>query len=142
MPHVAAIWLLFLLGQFVHVLKRAGMALRGKNGITSRGQYVAHYWDGLLIRLVLSCGLFLILLKNPKGLVTLLGKFGITGVGDISVDVGTALVLGYCMDSVLDWLVMKIPALGRELPPVNGNGNGGVIKEPPNPFPPAPPPAT
>jgi hypothetical protein len=117
----AVIWALYLLGQVLHVLKRAGMAVRSRsNSIHSRIEFIAFYWDALLVRLMLCAGLFAALLTNPRGLTKLLGMLGAGINADISVDTGTALVFGYFADSVLDWLVSKIPMLQKELPAWNG----------------------
>ena len=117
----ALIWALYLLGQFLHILKRAGMAVRSKsNSIRSRVAFITFSWDVLLVRVVLCAGLFAALLTNPHGVTKLIGMLG-TGIPvDISVDSGTALIFGYFADSVLDWLVSKIPMLQKELPACNG----------------------
>ena len=73
-------------------------------------------WDALLVRLLLCAGLFAVLLTNPRGLTKLLALLGAGISVDISVDPGTALILGYFADSVLDWMVSKIPMLQKELP--------------------------
>jgi hypothetical protein len=111
------IWALYLLGQFLHVLKRAGMAVRSKsNSIRSRIEFIAFSWDALLVRVVLCAGLLAALLTNPRGLTKLMAMLGAGITADISVDPGTALIFGYFADSVLDWLVSKIPMLQKELP--------------------------
>ncbi len=120
----AAVWLLYLLGQFVHMLKRAGMAVRSKsNRIRSRFEFIAFNWDALLIRVVLCAGLFWVLLTNPRGLTRILSLLGSDLTVDVSVDLGTALIFGYFADSVLDWMVSKIPFLQKELPEWNEPGN-------------------
>ncbi len=117
----AMIWALYLLGQLLHVLKRAGMAVRSNsNSIRSRMEFIAFSWDALLVRIVLCAGLFAALLTNPHGLTKLLAQIGAGITADISIDPGTALIFGYFADSVLDWLVSKIPMLQKELPAWNG----------------------
>ncbi len=113
----AAIWVLYLLGQFVHMLKRAGMAVRSKsNRIRSRIEFIAFNWDALLVRVVLCAGLFWVLLTNPRSLTRILNLLGSDLTADVSIDFGTALIFGYFADSVLDWVVSKIPSLQKELP--------------------------
>lgn len=115
----AAIWTLYLMGQFVHILKRAGMAVRSKsNRIATRLEFIAFNWDVLLIRVVLCAGFFWVLLTNPHGLTRILTLFGAGIPADVSVDLGSALIFGYFADSVLDWIVSKIPWLQKELPAV------------------------
>ena len=117
----AGIWALYLLGQLVHILKRAGMAVRSKsNSIHTRFEFIAFQWDVLLVRIVLCAALFWVLLTNPHGLTRIFRLVGADVPLDISVDLGTALILGYFADSVLDWLVSKIPMLQKELPAWNG----------------------
>jgi hypothetical protein len=111
------IWALYLLGQLLHILKRAGMAVRSKsNSIRSRIEFIEFSWDALVVRIVLCAGLFAALLTNPHGLTRLFALFGAGITVDIFVDPGTALIFGYFADSVLDWLVSKIPMLQKELP--------------------------
>lgn len=111
------LWTLFVLGQALHVMKRAGMAVRSKaNSIQSRVQFVAFCWEAVLVRLVLCSGLFAALQTNPHGLTKLLNLVGVAASVDISVDPGTALIIGYFADSVLDWLVSRIPLLQKDLP--------------------------
>lgn len=119
----AAIWTLYLLGQLVHIQKRAGMAVRSKsNRIRSRVEFIAFNWDVLLVRVALCAGLFWVLLTNPRGLTRIFLLFGAEIPADISVDLGTALIFGYFADSVLDWIVSKIPWLQKELPAWNDPG--------------------
>ena len=119
----AAIWVLYLLGQFVHILKRAGMAVRSKsNCIRSRIEFIAFNWDVLLIRVVLCAGLFWVLVTNPRGLTRIFMLLGAGITADISVDFGTALIFGYFADSILDWVVSRIPFLQKELPAWNDPG--------------------
>lgn len=119
-----AVWALYLLGQCVHILKRAGMAVRSKsNSIRSRSAFVAHCWDALLVRLVLCAGLFWWLLADPRSLARVLALCGVHLAPDFSMGLGTALIFGYFADSVLDWLVSRIPILQKELPAVNGSSH-------------------
>ncbi len=100
------------------------MAVRSKsNCIHSRRAFIAFYWDALLVRVALCTGLFWVLLTNPRGVARILSLLGVNIAADISVDFGTALIFGYFADSVLDWLVSKIPFLQKELPALNGSGN-------------------
>ncbi len=122
--HTTMIWILYLLGQIVHILKRAGMTVRSKStSIHSHFEFIAFYWDVLLVRVVLCAGLFWVLLTNPRGLTELFAMLGAGITADISVDLGTALIFGYFADSVLDWLVSKIPMLQKELPALNGSSH-------------------
>ncbi len=97
------------------------MAVRSKsNSIRSRREFVAFFWDVLLVRVLLCTGLFAALLTNPRGLTKLFALLGSGIAADITLNPGTALIFGYFADSVLDWLVSKIPMLQKELPAWNG----------------------
>lgn len=122
MQSTGMIWALYLVGQFLHILKRAGMAVRSKsNSIHSRIEFIRFSWDALLVRVVLCAGLFAALLTNPSGLSKLMALLGAGIAANISVDAGTALIFGYFADSILDWVVSKIPMLQKELPTLNGS---------------------
>jgi len=116
------IWLLYASGQMVHILKRAGMAVRSRtNSIHSRLEFILFFWDSLLVRVVLCVGLFWVVLSNPRALAALLSLVGVDLAIEVPVSRGTALIFGYFADSILDWLVSKIPWLERELPSWNSS---------------------
>lgn len=119
--HFFDLWGLFAAGAVLHVLKRAGYAVRSGKFV-SRGAYLRHYWDALLIRNVMESILFLTWISRPELLQRVLAFVG-ASVGDLPIAHGTAFVAGYFGDSVLDWLAEKIPALRKELPEVNGGNN-------------------
>lgn len=122
-PNSAAVWTLYLLGQLIHILKRAGMAVRSKsNRISSRLEYVALHWDALLVRVVLCAGLFWVFLTDPQSVTRVLVLLGAGLTADLPVDGGSALIFGYFADSVLDWIVSKIPLLQKDLPAWNDPG--------------------
>jgi hypothetical protein len=123
MPESLSLWLCFALGQFTHVLKRAGMAVRSRtNTLTSRREYLRFYWDALLVRSLLCAALFWLVQRQPALLAQVAAAFGAAPV-ELPLTGGTALVFGYFADSILDWLVSRVPALGRELPSVNGSSD-------------------
>jgi len=124
MQSTGMIWALYLVGQFLHILKRSGMAVRSKsNSIRTRMEFIVFSWDALFVRVVLCAGLFAAFLTNPSGLTKLMAILGAGIAANISVDPGTALIFGYFADSMLDWLVSKIPMLQKELPALNGSSH-------------------
>jgi hypothetical protein len=62
------------------------------------------------------------MLHDPRALASLLSPMGEGAAADISINPGFALIFGYFADSVLDWLVSKVPILQKEMPAVNGKG--------------------
>jgi hypothetical protein len=118
----ASLWLMFLAGQGVHILKRAGMCVRSPaNAVTSRRQFVRLHWDALLIRGALCAGIFAVALDEPALLSRLAGAMGVSADLSLRMNPGTSLVFGYFADSVLDWLASHIPVLQREVPTVAGS---------------------
>jgi hypothetical protein len=112
------LWLLFCAGQAIHVLKRAGMAVRSKNNpIATRREYLARHWDVLLIRAVLCAALFWFARTRPAFLLHLLSFTEGAAPATLPLDTGGAFVFGYFSDSVLDWVVSRVPVLQRGLPP-------------------------
>lgn len=125
------LWLLFAAGQTAHILKRASMAVRSKtNSIRSRREYFVFCWDILLIRIALCSSLFCWALYRPDFIRHLVELLGVNLQVDFRIDTGTALVVGYFADSILDWMVSRIPLLQRELPPVSDDTSQRIGSSP------------
>jgi hypothetical protein len=115
-----SLWLCFALGQATHILKRAGMAVRSpQNALRTRREYLRLHWDVLAVRALLSAALFWLLEGRPDLLAALPAIFG-APPAELPLTGATALILGYFADSVMDWLVSRVPALQKELPTANG----------------------
>jgi hypothetical protein len=128
------LYLCFLLGQFLFILKRAASAIRNPvNPIKSRRQFIRANLDVLSIRAALE-GLIIYYPWRHIALATILGWFHIDATsGWPSEIIGTgianglvaAIGLGYASDSALDGLSQwsKLPAwlsrwMKENIPPV------------------------
>jgi hypothetical protein len=119
MPPTWTLWLCFALGQAVHILKRAGMAVRSPhNALRTRREYLRLRWDALAVRAVLCAALFWLVMNRPELLAALLAALGARSA-ELPITGATSLIFGYFADSVLDWLVSHVPALQKELPATN-----------------------
>jgi hypothetical protein len=109
----------FLAGQALHILKRAGMAVRSKsNPIRSRREFLRLFWDVLLIRTVLCASAFWVALQNPQSLARLTHTWELPPDLSLRWSAGTALMFGYFADSIFDWIASRIPIFRREMPAV------------------------
>ena len=122
MEHQALLWVLFLAGQVLHILKRAEFAVRSvANPTKSRLDFLRRNWMAVAVRVALGAAVFAFLATDKVPLGQLLTLVGITVSAPIPLGYGASFVYGYCADSVLDWLCEKVPRLGKEIPPFNGN---------------------
>lgn len=113
-PIGKAVWLTFLLGFALHVLKRADASSRSRiSGVRSIGHFLGLNWAVILIRLAIGVGLFEMLWNNPKFFGDQLGA---SWIEKLPFGWGFALTIGYCQDSLVDWLCSKVPALQKEVP--------------------------
>jgi hypothetical protein len=126
----------FLIGQWLFVLKRAGSAIRNpKSTITTRRQYVYHNWDTILIRGAIEAAAIFYPLAHFS-IAQIAGFFALTVPaalgGSLSGVVGFFFA-GFGSDSFLDWLVVsgKLPSfianfIKENVPTLPPNGNGAV----------------
>jgi|HubBroStandDraft_6_1064221.scaffolds.fasta_scaffold1500834_1 hypothetical protein len=141
-PHWIAdliLYIPFLLGQWLFILKRMGMAVRSKtNPIRTRREYLYRNWDLLTVRMALELGIFYMWRYNDlTGFINNHSSIHI----DYVIPQGkiVALLLGYCADSGLDWILTVIPFFQKMFPdlaPPEINGNGGtatIVLSPPSP---------
>ncbi len=122
MEHEALLWVLFFVGQILHILKRAEFAVRSPaNPTKSRLDFLRRNWVAVAVRVALGAGAFAFLATDKIPIGQLLALAGVTLSAPIPLGYGASLVYGYFADSVLDWLCAKT-GLGKELPAFNGNG--------------------
>lgn len=108
--------IIFCVGFGLHCLMSAGTAVKGK-GYKSISYWAYVHWDSILVRWVLSCGLWSLYIEHASVVTGWLGTVGI-GIGhvQIPIDSCTSLFVGYLMDSLLDLIAIKVPWLQHELP--------------------------
>ncbi|HWQ03151.1 MAG TPA: hypothetical protein VNL38_01605 [Candidatus Nitrosotenuis sp.] len=112
------LWLCFALGQAVHILKRAGMAVRSKkNPLRTRREFLRRHGDAIAVRAALCSALFWLLKQRPELLAQFLLALGAPPM-ELPLTGATALIFGYCADSLLDWLVSRVPSLQKDWPGV------------------------
>jgi hypothetical protein len=115
-------YLAFLAGQGLFILKRAAMAIRSKSNptLTRRGYLYAN-WDVLGIRTALESVVFWIWRHHLLSQLVALFGYSIPDKISIPVHPMVAFILGYIVDSLVDWASTspKVPLLVRErmLPP-------------------------
>jgi len=126
-----SVWLLYFSGQFFHVLLRAWAAMNSKlNGIESYEQFFKTHAVPILVRLFLGVlGMLLWfsvpeLFSQPIKALASLAHIDV-GARPLPLNPATAGVFGYFLDSLLDKLALMVPALRREIPPVNGQPDAG-----------------
>ena len=117
--HELWLWLWFIGGMLVYMLKRAYFLVKGPNPVANTyGQFIEACWIPLLVRLVVDSGVFWATFY-PDFLNPVIGKFGLTWqlhspMSDMPGFV--ALFVGLAMDSIIDFAVTKIPFIKDWLP--------------------------
>jgi len=103
------LWVLYFVGIAVRVLGRAGFAIRNPiNPIGSRWQFVKKNYDTILVRtLITSCG-FHYWLGHPTAVSDMLAFIHSPLSFNIPVTGGTAPMIGYLSDQLLDSGVARI----------------------------------
>jgi len=111
--NVLAIWLLYFIGQALHVLLAANLVIKSKlNAVSSLGSYFQLRWIPLVCRLFLTTLSFMIVWENPV-------LFNLEHlIPTVGTQAAMAGILGWFSDSVFDKLISLIPWLQRELPAV------------------------
>lgn len=107
-------WFVYIAGQALHILKRAHLGAGGIRGFFQRN------WIALLVRLFLATALLMWWAQSPGFLNTLLGRFGVTVGFELPLTWPTAAIYGFFSDSILDWVISKVPFLQSEVPAING----------------------
>src|SRR5215469_4890242 len=124
MPHSTLmndlwLWLWFLVGMFVYMLKRAYYLVTGPNPVANTyGEFIRKCWIPLLVRAVVDSGLFWAAFY-PDMVNPMIAKFGFSFQlhSPMSAMPGpAALFIGLGMDSLVDFGVTKIPYVKDWLP--------------------------
>ena len=117
--HEFWLWVSFSIGMLFYMMKRAYYLVTGPNPVaTSYGEFIQRCWIPLAIRAAIDCGVFS-LLDHPNIVNPVLSKFGIAFQLDSPISTmpgGVAFFLGLGMDSIVDFLVTKIPLVKDFLP--------------------------
>jgi len=107
------LYVLFLLGAAMHVLKRLSMTKLGKLA------YLKAYWLNLVVRVFLGALGYALWQANPQVIQAYLPAWAkdVLPTGHVS-----AMLLGYFLDSGLDLLASKVPGISGEIPALPDNG--------------------
>ena len=117
--HELWLWLCFLFGMGIYMLKRAYYLVKGPNPVANTyKQFIEVCWIPLLVRGVVDSGLFWASFY-PDILNPVAGWFGLTWklhspMSELPAVV--ALFVGLAMDSIVDFAVTKIPYVKDWLP--------------------------
>lgn len=117
--HELWLWLWFIFGMLIYMLKRAYYLVKGPNPVASTySQFIVACWIPLLVRGVVDSGVFW-LSFYPDFLNPVLSKFGLSWqlhspMSDMPAVI--ALFMGLAMDSIVDFAVTKIPFIKDWLP--------------------------
>ncbi len=111
--HIAWLWMWFMVGALVYVLKRAYYLVHGPNPIANTyGQFFQRCWVPLLVRLVVDSGVYWATF-TPSVLQGMLNWLGWTSwasaINSVSNVGFFALFFGLGVDSLIDFAVTKLP---------------------------------
>ncbi len=123
--HYFAVFLIFLLAQFIHLWFQAKGKIGSKlNGIESYKQYLDNYGTGIWKRMFFNLGCYLVWTRNPDILTNAANcstwVSAHVGRVNLGLDAATAFLVGYILDSFIDKLPVVFPWLrpwfGQEVP--------------------------
>ena len=122
--HLVWLWLWFLIGMGLYMLKRAYYLVTGPNPIASTySQFIRRCWIPLLVRGSIDSVLFWICF-NPTLLTSGLNYLGWTNfagvIGTITQFAPMSFFAGHTIDSFADTAISKIPGLSNFLPQMPG----------------------
>lgn len=111
--HLVWLWLWFFIGTFTYWLKRAYYLVTGPNPVAGTySQFVQRCWIPILVRAFIDAMCYW-LLFIPGMSDRLLAYFGYTGwqwvTEVVTLYAPVAAIFGHTIDSVVDFLVSKIP---------------------------------
>ncbi len=117
--HLLWLWLWYVIGILVYMLKRAYYLVTGPNPVaTSYTEFIQKCWIPLLVRAVVDSGLFW-LMFYPEILNPLLTFVGINfqlNFTLMNMPGPVTLFVGLGIDSIVDFGISKIPYLKDWLP--------------------------
>jgi len=118
------LWLLYLLGQAMHVLKRAAISAASTvSAGSSIREWFCRNWPTVVVRVFLNSALFLLwatpwldLILDKVGAKGLVGKFPVPTVLNPQTAF-IAMVSGFAADSLIDALIFRfVPSAQKEIP--------------------------
>jgi hypothetical protein len=107
---VAELWLLFLVGESLHWLKRSDVSAG------TRCNYFSANWRAILVRTFLGAAAFSYWLGHPDAITRALHMAHLNWEFTLLPDHATSSLFGFLADSGLDWLGAKVPIFRGEIP--------------------------
>jgi hypothetical protein len=118
-PESAHLWSLFVAGHGLHVLKRASLSAKSRlSGTKTRREWLRTNALALGIRLFVNAAAFSYWIAHPGAATHLFGSAGLPMNFTLEPGHATAAMFGLSGDSLMDWAAAKIPALQKEIPPI------------------------
>lgn len=119
------LWLWFVIGMVVYVLKRAYYLVTGPNPVAnSYPEFFRKCWIPLLVRFVVDSGIYWLTFYPDllNGALSILSRFGwnVQLHSPIPQYAVVALFAGLSIDSLVDFAVTKIPGIRDWLPQMPG----------------------
>lgn len=110
MHGLLGVWIAYLIGQVLHILKRA--QLSSWNPATpgdSIRAFLRANWVDVLIRFTLCTAGFIVWASQPQFVEVVLEKFGASDwLNILQVNVLTAMAYGFAADSVFDYVLAAV----------------------------------
>lgn len=125
MASVYPLWICFILGQLLYILKRAYYSVNGPNTpvtekINTYKMFLISYWIPLFVRGVLGVFIFWVVMFYPDLFTKITQYLGLNINLTIPKVPPVAFLLGLGSDFILDWIVSKVPFLQGTIPDVGG----------------------
>jgi hypothetical protein len=112
------LWLFFVLGQLLYILKRAYFSVQGPDhDVNSYAEFVRKYWASLLFRAASGAALFWVFAFYPDLFTKLVGYVGLNINLTLPTVPPVAFFLGLTSDVALDLISSKVPWLQGQIPP-------------------------
>ncbi|MGA3294332.1 MAG: hypothetical protein ABSE45_10175 [Candidatus Acidiferrales bacterium] len=116
-PEHAHLWVLFIAGHGLHVLKRASLSAQSRiSGTKSRLDWLRTNALNLALRLFVNGAAFSYWMAHPDAATHLIGAVGIPANLTLEPGSATAAMFGLSADSMVDWAAAKVPFLQKEIP--------------------------
>jgi hypothetical protein len=114
----AHLWMLFLAGHGLHVVKRASLSAKSPlSGIDTRLGWLRAHALNLGIRLFVNAAAFSYWIAHPAIATHAISAMGLPVNLTLEPGHAAAAMFGLTGDSMVDWAAAKVPFLQKEIPP-------------------------
>ena len=120
LPENAHLWVLFVAGHGLHVLKRASLSAQSNlSGTKSVSEWIRTNALALVIRLFVNSAAFSYWIAHPSAATHAIASAGFPVNLTLEPGHATAALFGLSGDSMMDWAAAKVPFLQKEIPAVD-----------------------